>query len=66
MEHPLGCSVSGPEKCRFMVRPSVRKPTPDELTVHQVVAHNVYQARRLRGWTQEEAAIQISNTLGRR
>ena len=48
-----------------MARPSVRKPTPDDLTVHQVVAHNVYQARRLRGWTQEEAAAQISKTLGR-
>ena len=48
-----------------MARPSVRKPTPDDLTFHQVVAHNVYQARLLRGWTQEEAAGQISKTLGR-
>ena len=29
------------------------------------MAHNVYQARRLRGWTQEEAAKEISKTLGR-
>ncbi len=49
----------------FVARPSARKPTPDALTVHQVVAHNVYQARRLRGWTQEEAAAEISKTLGR-
>ena len=48
-----------------MARPSARKPTPDALTVHQVVAHNVYQARRLRGWTQEEAAAEITKTLGR-
>ena len=48
-----------------MARPSVRRPRPDDLTVHQVVAHNVYQARKLRGWTQEEAAAAISETLGR-
>ena len=48
-----------------MARPSPRKPTHDDLTVHQIVAHNVYQARRLRGWTQEEAASEISKTLGR-
>jgi transcriptional regulator with XRE-family HTH domain len=44
---------------------AARKPKPDDLTVHQVVAHNVYQARKLRGWTQEEAAAAISETLGR-
>ncbi len=48
-----------------MARPTARKPTADDLTVHQVVAHNVYQARRLRGWTQEDAAAEISKTLGR-
>ena len=48
-----------------MARPTVRKPKPDDLTVHQVVAHNVYQARKLRDWTQEEAAAAISETLGR-
>jgi transcriptional regulator with XRE-family HTH domain len=48
-----------------VARPTVRKPKPDDLTVHQVVAHNVYQARKLRGWTQEEAAAAISETLGR-
>ena len=48
-----------------VARPSARKPTPDDLTVHQVVAHNVYQARRLRGWTQEEAVAEISKTLER-
>ena len=42
-----------------------RRATPHDLTVHQIVAHNVYQARRLRGWTQEEAAVEITNTLGR-
>jgi transcriptional regulator with XRE-family HTH domain len=29
------------------------------------VAHNVFQARKLRGWTQEEAAAAISDVLGR-
>lgn len=48
-----------------MARSTARKPAPDDLTVHQVVAQNVYQARKLRGWTQEEAAAAISETLGR-
>jgi transcriptional regulator with XRE-family HTH domain len=48
-----------------VARPTARKPTADDLTVHQVVAHNVYQARKLRGWTQEEASAAISETLGR-
>ncbi len=48
-----------------VARPIARKPKPDDLSVHQVVAHNVYQARRLREWTQEEAAAAISETLGR-
>jgi transcriptional regulator with XRE-family HTH domain len=46
-------------------RPSGRRPPPNALTVHQVVAHNVFQARQLRGWTQEEAATEISTALGR-
>jgi transcriptional regulator with XRE-family HTH domain len=46
-------------------RTSGRRPARDPLSVHQVVAHNVFQARRLRGWTQEEAARAISETLGR-
>jgi transcriptional regulator with XRE-family HTH domain len=33
--------------------------------VHQVVAHNVFQARTLRGWTQQQAAEAISATLGK-
>jgi transcriptional regulator with XRE-family HTH domain len=48
-----------------VARSTARKPSPDDLTVHQVVAQNVYQARKLRGWTQEEAAAAISETLGR-
>jgi transcriptional regulator with XRE-family HTH domain len=35
------------------------------MTVHQVIAHNVFQARKLRGWTQDEAARAITQTLGR-
>lgn len=35
------------------------------LTVHQVVAHNVFRARTLRGWTQQQAAEAISTTLGK-
>ena len=41
------------------------KPHPYALTVHQVVAHNVYKARTLRGWTQQQAADAISTTLGK-
>jgi transcriptional regulator with XRE-family HTH domain len=50
---------------RGVPRPSGRRPPPNALTVHQVVAHNVFQARQLRGWTQEEAAAEISAALGR-
>jgi transcriptional regulator with XRE-family HTH domain len=49
----------------YVPRPSGRRPLPNALTVHQVVAHNVFQARKLRGWTQEEAATAISEVLGR-
>ncbi len=48
-----------------VARSTPRKPTPDDLTVHQVVAANMYQARKLRGWTQHQAAAAISETLGR-
>jgi transcriptional regulator with XRE-family HTH domain len=42
-----------------------RRATPNDLTVHQIVAHNVFQARTLRGWTQQQAADAITATLGR-
>jgi transcriptional regulator with XRE-family HTH domain len=35
------------------------------LTVHQVIAHNVFQARTLRRWTQQQAATAISQALGK-
>jgi transcriptional regulator with XRE-family HTH domain len=35
------------------------------LTVHQVVAYNVFRARTLRGWTQQRAAEAIGATLGK-
>ncbi len=41
------------------------KPHPYAMTVHQVVAHNVYKARTLRGWNQQQAADAISKTLGK-
>ena len=47
-----------------MARASART-NPNALTVHQVVAHNVYKARTLRGWSQQQAAEAISTTLGK-
>jgi transcriptional regulator with XRE-family HTH domain len=41
------------------------KPHPNALTVHQVVAHNVFRARNLRGWSQQQAAERLSATLGK-
>lgn len=49
----------------IVARSSGRRPLVTALTVHQVVAHNVYEARKLRGWTQEEAAAAITEALGR-
>src|SRR5438067_1548647 len=36
------------------------------MTVNQIVAHNVAQARSLRAWTQEEAAKALAPYLGAR
>ncbi|HVA08743.1 MAG TPA: helix-turn-helix transcriptional regulator, partial [Acidimicrobiales bacterium] len=36
------------------------------LTPNQVVAYNITQARRLRGWTQEEAAVRLEPFIGER
>ena len=47
-----------------MARGSARPPV-NAMTVHQIVAHNVFQARTLRGWTQQQAAEAISATLGK-
>lgn len=41
------------------------KPPVNALTVHQVIAHNVFQARTLRRWTQQQAATAISDALGK-
>lgn len=39
-------------------------PTRRVLTPNQVVAHNLAAARRLRGWTQQEAAEELNSVLG--
>lgn len=39
---------------------------PEPLSPNQVVAYNLYQARLLRGWTQEEAAEELDKHLGKR
>lgn len=36
----------------------------DALTPNQIVAHNLYRARTLRGWTQEDAAERLEAYLG--
>ncbi|HVL28620.1 MAG TPA: helix-turn-helix transcriptional regulator [Acidimicrobiales bacterium] len=41
-----------------------RTPSPKLWTANQIVAFNVAKARRLRGWTQEEAARALAPYLG--
>ena len=36
------------------------------MTPNQVVAYNIKRIRKLRGWTQEEAAAQLEHHLGER
>lgn len=42
------------------------KPQPVTLTPNQVIAYNLARARRLKGWTQREAAEELAPFLGSR
>ena len=39
---------------------------PIRLTANQIVAHNLREARRQLGWTQEQAAEQLARVTGER
>ena len=41
-------------------------PSSNEVDLNQVVAYNIREARRLRGWTQEELAERLEPYLGQR
>ncbi len=41
-------------------------PSSNEVDLNQVVAYNIREARRLRGWTQEELADRLEPYLGQR
>jgi transcriptional regulator with XRE-family HTH domain len=43
-----------------------KKPDPNAWTPNQVVAYRVALARKLRGWTQEQAAAELERYLGAR
>ncbi|MQY04123.1 helix-turn-helix transcriptional regulator [Actinomadura macrotermitis] len=40
--------------------------TTEPLTVNQVVAYNLARARKLKGWTQDDTAVRLSEVTGRR
>src|SRR5262245_18517415 len=49
--------------CASMAR---NKPDPNAWTPSQIVAYGVALARKLRGWTQEQAAAELQPILGAR
>ena len=49
-----------------MARQQDSSPSSNEVDLNQVVAYNIREARRLRGWTQEELAERLEPYLGQR